>query len=199
VTKAISAIILAAGDSRRMGQPKLFLPWGQTNVLGQVVGTFSSAGIEDIIVVTGRTHESLEAEVLRLSLQYPVRVTHNPLSSSGGMLSSIQAGLIATDPAVSAVLIGLGDQPQVQEETIRAICSAFSRTGAALVFPSFQNRRGHPWLASRTCWTGILALPHSTNPRKYIKNFPGQIEYIEADESILDDLDTPEDYQRQHP
>lgn len=60
---AIAAIILAAGLSKRMGQPKMLLPWGETTVLGQVVATIAAAGIEDILVVTGGEREGVEAEI----------------------------------------------------------------------------------------------------------------------------------------
>jgi molybdenum cofactor cytidylyltransferase len=182
-----------------MGQPKLVLPWGKTTVLGQVVSTFAAAGIEDILVVTGGARQQVEGQVAQLALRYPVRAIYNPDHIQGEMLSSIQAGLANLGSDTNACLIGLGDQPQVREETIRSICSAFLRTNSPLVFPSFENRRGHPWLAGRAFWAGVLALPKTTNPRQYINSYTGQIEYVPADGSILQDLDTPEDYNSQHP
>ena len=199
MTGKISAILLAAGESRRMGQPKLLLPWGNTTVLGQIVATFAAAEITEILVVTGGARDQVEGLVTGLAKKFPVRAIYNPGYAGGEMLSSIQTGLAALDPGPVASLIGLGDQPQVREMTIRAICQAYTRTQAPLVFPSFQNRRGHPWLASRTVWNGILALPHSTNPRQFLGNYSGRIEYVDSDESILKDLDTLEDYERQRP
>ena len=199
MTREISTILLAAGQSSRMGQPKLVLPWGKTTVLGQVVATFAAAGIEDILVVTGGARDQIETAVTLLAKTYPVRAIYNPNHDRGEMLSSIQAGLAGLGAMPHATLIGLGDQPQVREETIRAICAAYLRTEARLVFPSFENRRGHPWLASRPFWAEVMALPQSTTPRQFINSYTGQIEYVEADESILQDLDTPEDYSRQRP
>jgi molybdenum cofactor cytidylyltransferase len=199
VTRMISAILLAAGASRRMAQPKQLLPWGDTTVLGQVVATFATAGIEDILVVTGGAHQLVEDLVTQLAKKYPVRACFNPNHSQGGMLSSIQTGLAALGSEADATLIGLGDQPQVREMTIRAICAAYFQTDATLVFPSYKNRRGHPWLAGRASWAEMLALPHLTNPRHFINNFSGRIEYVSADESILHDLDTPDDYKKQRP
>ena len=199
MTREISTILLAAGQSSRMGQPKLVLPWGKTTVLGQVVATFAAAGIEDILVVTGGARDQIETAVTLLAKTYPVRGIYNPNHDRGEMLSSIQAGLAGLGAMPHATLIGLGDQPQVREETIRAICAAYLRTEARLVFPSFENRRGHPWLASRPFWAEVMALPQSTTPRQFINSYTGQIEYVQADESILQDLDTPEDYSRQRP
>jgi len=209
MTREITTILLAAGESRRMGRPKLLLPWGNTTVLGQVVSMFS-AGLssntdqridpgDEILVVTGGAHVLVEAEVMRLAERYALRVIYNPNFADGGMVSSIQAGLQALGPDTRAALIGLGDQPQVREETVRNICTAYVQTQAPILIPSFQNRRGHPWLATKPLWPEILALSASSNPRQFLDAHAGEIEYVAADESILQDLDTPEDYNRQQP
>jgi molybdenum cofactor cytidylyltransferase len=190
----ISAILLAAGLSSRMGQPKMLLPWGTTTVLGQVVTTFAAAGMDEIIVVTGATREPIENMVTELAKRYPVQAVFNPEFEHGEMLSSIQAGLAALDSQTQAALIGLGDQPQVQQETVRKICDTFIQTLSPLVIPSYKNRRGHPWLAARLLWQRILALPFTTTPRQFLNSYSGQVEYISADQSILQDLDTPADY-----
>ena len=195
----ISAILLAAGLSSRMGQPKLLLPWGGTTVLGQVVSIFAESGIEEIVVVTGGAREQVERLVEKLAEIFPVRTVYNPEYVHGEMLSSIQAGLTALDSRTSAALIGLGDQPQVREETVSHICATFTRTRAPLVIPSFQNRRGHPWLVERSLWPKILEFPLSTTPRRFLDTYASQVEYVTADQSILQDLDTPEDYARQRP
>lgn len=182
-----------------MGQPKLTLPWGGTTVLGQVVETFAAAGVEDIMVVTGGARQQVEELITRLSENYPVRGIHNPGYAEGGMTGSIQAGLAGLGVEVQAALIGLGDQPQVRERTIRRIRAAFIRTGSPLVFPSFQDHRGHPWLVARLLWPDILALPKTITPRQYFKTYTGPIAYVTADESILQDLDTPGEYNRQRP
>jgi molybdenum cofactor cytidylyltransferase len=194
-----------------MGQPKLLLPWGKTTVLGQVVATFA-AGLStdsimdsrrepdyEIIVVTGGAHTQIEELVAQLAKKYPIRAIYNSKYARGGMLSSIQVGLVTLGSEPRAALIGLGDQPQVREETVRHIYAAFVQTESPLVIPSFENRRGHPWLASRSLWPEILALPPSTPPRQFLNNYAGQIAYVVADESILQDLDTLENYNRQRP
>jgi molybdenum cofactor cytidylyltransferase len=195
----ISAVLLAAGLSSRMGQPKLLLPWGGTTVLGQVVSIFAAAGMEEIIVVTGGARKQVERLVGELAKEFPVRAVYNPEYARGEMLSSIQAGLAALDSWICAALIGLGDQPQVLEETVRRICTTFVRTSSPLVIPSYQDRRGHPWLAARPLWPKILALPISTTPRQFLNTYAGQVEYVAADQSVLQDLDTPGDYARQRP
>lgn len=195
----IAAILLAAGISSRMGKPKLLLPWGATTVLGQVVSTFVAAGIKEIIVVTGGAREQVEGMVTEMAKKFPVRAVYNPEYAYREMLGSIQAGLAALNSQTPAALIGLGDQPQVLEDTIRHICATYVQTLSPLVIPSYQNRRGHPWLAARPLWPGILALPLSTTPRQFLHTYIGQVEYIAAGQSILQDLDTPADYDRQRP
>jgi len=197
--ETVSAVILAAGESRRMGQPKLLMPWGKTNVLGQVVATISTAGVSDILIVTGGGYEQIEDMLAGLAKTYPVRTTYNPDVNRDGMLSSVKAGLAALGTKPQAALIALGDQPQVHEETVRNICTAYLKTKAALVIPSFENQRGHPWLAGRPLWEEILALPRSATARHFLNDHAGQVAYIPADNSILQDLDTPEDYSRLRP
>jgi molybdenum cofactor cytidylyltransferase len=196
---AISVVILAAGESQRMGQPKPLLPWGGTTILGQVVATFSLAGLSEIVVVTGGAHESVGRLVVELANNYPLHSVINPDYFQGGMLSSIKVGLTALRPKAQATLIALGDQPQIRLETVTKICNAFLETGSALIVPSFKNQRGHPWLAGRLLWAEILALPSPVTPRDFLRSHASQIKYIPADNSILQDLDTPEDYTRSRP
>jgi len=196
----ISAIVLAAGESRRMGQPKMLLPWGETTVLGQVVATFAAAGLEDILVVTGGARLQVEALVAGLAKEFPVHPVFNPAFAQGEMLGSIQTGLSALGPGQRAALVGLGDQPQVRAGVVRRICTAFAEKGAALIIPSFQNRRGHPWLLARSLWQEFLALPATTTPRQFLQAHAGEIIYLTVeDDSILRDIDTPEEYGRQRP
>jgi molybdenum cofactor cytidylyltransferase len=183
-----------------MGEPKLVLPWGNTTVLGQVVATFAAAGIGDILVVTGGARQQIEGLVSQLAQKFSIRMVHNPDYEHGEMLSSIQAGLSGLGSESSGALIGLGDQPQVQEKTVRRICTTFNQTTSPLVIPSFQGRRGHPWLIARSLWPEILALPGTNaTARQFLSAHTSQIEYVEADENTLKDLDTLEEYNRLRP
>ncbi|HJS20591.1 MAG TPA: nucleotidyltransferase family protein [Anaerolineales bacterium] len=195
----ISAIILAAGESKRMGQPKLLLTWGNATVLGQVISTYQSAGIEDVLVVTGGAHDQVSGIVN----QHGARSIFNENFSTGGMLSSLQRGLqllLTEEDTVEASLVGLGDQPQVQTGSVQLICRTFQDTGASLIVPSFQMRRGHPWLVKRLFWSEILEMRSSQSPRDFLNKHASEIHYVEVStSSILADLDTPQDYQRSRP
>ena len=192
----ISALILAAGQSKRMGQPKMLLPWGNQTVIEHVVATFLKAGVEDILLVTGSEHERVEKAIDG----YPLRKIHNRDYATGEMLSSLQCGLRELTKEAQAALIGLGDQPQVQEETIRAIRHAYREQTSRLIVPSFEMKRGHPWLVARSLWDDLLALQPPETPRDFLNKYAREILYLNMDTpTILADLDTPDDYIQSRP
>lgn len=191
----ITALILAAGQSKRMGRPKMLLPWGETTVLEKVIATFKAGSVDDILVVTGGDMERVEALV-----GDSAGTIFNPNYAAGEMLSSVQAGLVGLNPEAEAVLIGLGDQPQVRESSVQAVADAYRKTGAALVVPSFKMRRGHPWLVTRPHWDEILSMRPPASLRDFLNRHADEIHYVELDSSsVLQDLDTPEDYLKSKP
>jgi molybdenum cofactor cytidylyltransferase len=187
----ISALILAAGESKRMGRPKMLLPWGETTVLGQVIRIFKAAAVEDVVVVTGGASEAVE----QIAKGLGGRTVFNQDYASHEMLTSLQVGLRAMDSSAEAALVALGDQPQIQENTVKLIIEKYMQTGASLVVPSYKMRRGHPWLVARNLWNAIFRLRSPETPRDFLRQFAGQILHIEFDTpTILQDLDTLEDY-----
>lgn len=191
----ITALILAAGQSKRMGKPKMLLPWGKMTVLETVIATFEAAGVEDIVVVTGGYREQVEALI-----EDSARTVFNPRYAEGEMLSSVQAGLAASKPGTEAVLIGLGDQPQVRERSVKIVLDEYHQSGASIIVPSYQMRRGHPWLVARAHWNEILSLQPSESLRDFLNLHAEDIRYVVSDnDSILQDLDTPEDYLKSKP
>jgi molybdenum cofactor cytidylyltransferase len=179
-----------------MGQPKMLLPWRETTVLGQVVETFSRVGISDILVITGGDRDLVEKEVSRLVEGFPIRAVFNPSFEQGGMMSSIQAGLTASPPECKAMLIGLGDQPQVEEKTLKDILADYAKSAAKIIVPSYKYRRGHPVLVDITHRPELLNLDPHLSLRDFLNAHQKEINYIDADASVLQDLDTPQDYQR---
>lgn len=187
---------MAAGLSRRMGRPKLILPWGDTTVIGRVVDILFQAGVAPVVVVTGGSTAQVEA-VLK---EQPVRLVFNPRHHEDQMALSLQIGLEAIAKEVEAVLVVLGDQPQIQLPVVRSVIDAANQSSAALVVPSFQMRRGHPWLAKRVLFSALLDIRPPTTLREFLFEHANEIEYLPVDTpSILQDLDTPEDYQRLAP
>jgi len=222
---SITAIILAAGQSKRMGQPKMLLPWGNMTVLGQVLSTLRDAGLTESLVITGAEREAVE----RIAQSFGATTVHNVDFEKGEMLSSLQAGiraLIQAPPRPSpnppgasenlkgspsadlervpakqeGALICLGDQPQVEARTVRGVASRFIEGESQLVVPSHNMRRGHPWLVARPLWDEILALRAPKSPRDFLAEHAEQINYFAAgSNSILADLDSPNDYLRSRP
>lgn len=191
----ISAIVLAAGASKRMGEPKMLMPWGKSTVLQTIISTLQAASVNDILVVTGGARQQVEMLVGKT-----VQTVFNSEYEKGEMLSSIQLGLSAKMHEASAALICLGDQPQVKERTVRSVCEAFLHNKARIVVPSYEMQRGHPWLIARPLWDEFLALKPPRTPRDFLKKHAGKIQYVTVDTpSIIEDLDTPEDYLKYKP
>lgn len=179
-----------------MGQPKMLLPWGDVTVLEQVISVFMKAGLEDILVITGGARNQVESLLER----YPVRSFYNEEYATGEMLSSLQCGIRALPSEAQAMLIGLGDQPQVQERSVRMVCDAFWETKSRIIIPSFQMKRGHPWLLARPLWKELSDLCPPQSPRDFLNRHAKLIHYVTVtDPGILADLDTPQDYQQWHP
>lgn len=179
-----------------MGQPKMLLKWGQNTVLGHVISTFRQAGIDDVVVIVGGAREQVE-EIVN---QSRARSVFNPQYARGEMLSSLQRGVEAQSPQTQGTLIALGDQPQIQEGTVRLICEAFKKNKSRLIVPSFQMRRGHPWLVERSLWSKLLEMNPEQSPRHFLNQFAQEIEYVQVQTpSIFADLDTMEDYHRARP
>ncbi len=187
----IAAIVLAAGKSERMGRPKMSLPWGKITVLGTVLHVLESAGIEEIFVITGAAKGSVE----EICARHGIGTILNSAFAEGDMLSSIQTGIKALKSQTRAALIVLGDQPQIRVETVKRVLEAYERTATPLVVPSHNMRRGHPWLVERELWPQLLQLTTDQTAREFLRQHASQIHYVEIDSaSILEDLDTPDDY-----
>ena len=179
-----------------MGEPKMLLPWGKITVIEQVITTFLAADLEDILIVTGGAH----AEVEKVVDRYRIRRVYNTDYAGGEMLSSLQCGIRAMSERVQAAFVGLGDQPQLQEASVRAIYETYRANRSGLIVPSFQRRRGHPWLVARSYWDEILSLQPPETTRDFLNRHADAIQYVELDTpTILADLDTPEDYRTSHP
>jgi molybdenum cofactor cytidylyltransferase len=198
----VGAIVVAAGLSRRMGQFKLLMPWGQQTVIGQVIATLeASQDLAEIVVVTG--HRAVEVEGALTGRA--CRTTFNELYAQGEMISSVRAGLAALASSAQVALLCLGDQPQMQVETVHSIVAAASSGGACaddscpgIVIPSYTRRAGHPILLPRWLWPEIFETP--TDLRSVINAHRQQVRYLPVETaSVLADLDTIEDYRQWNP
>ena len=190
-----AAGLLAAGESRRMGRPKLTLPWGNGgSVISQVVARFREAGADPLLVVTGGDREEVERALRGAGAQ----CLFNPIYRQGGMLSSIKVGLRRLlDGEAEAALVAPADLPYLTAETLRSLLDHRRRSGSDLIVPSHEMRRGHPVLIGRAYWQEVLDLPEGRTLRDFLRRRTGQIDYVVVgDAGVIQDLDTPEDYER---
>lgn len=190
----IGAVVLAAGLSRRMGAPKQVLPWGGTTVIGRVVQVLALGGAQEIRVVTGGAHDLMEA-ALRES---PAQVVFNSRFAEDAMILSLQTGLGHLPEDVQAALVALGDQPQIQPGVVQALIAVYRQRQPLVIVPSYQMRRGHPWLIDRSLWGEILQFEPAKTLRDVLNWYAEKIFYLTVDtDTVLRDLDTPEDYRRE--
>jgi molybdenum cofactor cytidylyltransferase len=151
----IGAVVLAAGLSTRMGQPKHILPWGATVMVRRVVDVLAEGGVDEIVVVTGHARAEVEAAVAGAS-----RSVFNPdfANNARSVLTSLQVGVKALETsACEAALAALGDQPQIEAGVVQAVIKQWRLNRAEIVAPTFEGPA----------------------------------------DSILRDVDTPDDYRRE--
>jgi molybdenum cofactor cytidylyltransferase len=186
------AVILAAGESRRMGSPKLLLPFGDTTVVETVVDAVAAAGITRTLVVLGD-----RAEGVRQALKgRPAEFVENA-DYRRGMLSSVQCGLRGLPSDASAALIVLADQPGISAAAIRTILRAAESSAKGIAVPVHQGKRGHPLFVSLRYKEEIFGLDPAVGLRQLLKLHSEDILEIEVPEdALLEDMDTPEDYRR---
>jgi molybdenum cofactor cytidylyltransferase len=134
-----AAILLAAGESSRMGSSKALLPWAGTSLLGYAVGEFLAAGAAEVVVVVGADAERVRAA---LPSSDAVVAVANPEYRSGRS-SSIRAGAASISPATSAVIVQSVDQP-CPSAILRALYEAVEQPDVEVAAPTFAGRRGHP-------------------------------------------------------
>jgi CTP:molybdopterin cytidylyltransferase MocA len=188
----IAAIVLAAGEGRRMGGPKALVPIGETTFLAHVCRLFERPSIAAVVAVLGAESERVRALA---NLPDAVRVEVNE-DWKDGMLSSVWRGLDAAEAlAADAVLLHPVDNPLVVPVTIEAVASALA-TGARVAVPSHAGRRGHPTGFSRATWPALRAAPLERGARLVIAENPSWIVHVPAGPDCLADIDTPDDQRR---
>lgn len=194
----LPGIILAAGDSTRMGSPKALLatPDGRSFV-ARIVGTLREAGLEDLVVVTGRDHDQVVAALERDGAAFRPRLARNP-DPSRGQLSSLWVGMDAVaNPSAPGVLVTLVDVPMVEVSTVRAVIEGWRRTGAPIVRPAIGDRHGHPVIFDHTVLEELRQAPVETGAKSVVRAHERELLNIAVeDQGCLVDVDTREDYRR---
>jgi len=190
VHEPAAAIILAAGGSVRMGQPKLLLPWNGQPLIRQAVQTALQAGLAPVTVVTGAYQAEIQAAMAGL----PVCFAHNP-DWAAGQSGSIRSGMERLPGETGSVIFLLGDQPFVTPELLSALTSAQTRQRQAILAPYVAEQRSNPVLFDRQVFPALRQLQGEQGARSLFDRFPPAC-LPWTDRRILLDIDTPEDYQR---
>lgn len=197
LNNSVFALVLAAGQSKRMHQSKIILPWGNTTIIGHIIATFKKSCVNDIFVVTGGYREEVEIEVEKAG----GRSIFNANYSNDELTISLQVGMRSISlENYSAGFISLGDQPNIHQEDISKLLEIHRLVPEKIVIPSFNMRRGHPWLVPSKYFDELTKLEPPETLRTFINKHNDDIEYVVVkDKDVLTDLDTPEDYERLKP
>lgn len=185
----VALLLLAAGASTRMGQPKQLLTWQGRTLLRHAAETAVASGCAPIVLVTGAIHDELVTEIAALSIQ-AVRNEH----WETGMASSIRTGLAAVAPArPRAVLIMLTDQPLVTPELLRQLVAQQRQTHTPIVAAAYGNTIGVPAVFDRALLPRLLQLQGAEGAARLIASLGAAVGQVHFPAGLLD-VDTPEQY-----
>jgi molybdenum cofactor cytidylyltransferase len=185
----ISAIVLAAGLSRRMGRAKLLLDLGGQPVIRRSVAPLAGV-VDDVIVVTGTEDSGVRDALAGL----PVRFVVNP-NPQDGQGSSIACGARALGASTRATFIVLGDQPRLPLDVMASLVRAFERSGKPIVAPVYRGGvQGNPVLFGAELFSELTVLGGDGGARAVVNARPERVERVMVDAAMPADLDTPEDY-----
>ncbi len=173
-----------------MGRSKQLLPYDNKTILESVIEHITQSSVDEILIVLGADRENIEEAIKGL----PVKSVYNPRFKEG-MLSSAQKGFVSLPEEAEAVLVFLGDQPKIPSSVIDQIIKTYQSSEKGIVLPVYDKKRGHPVLISTKYREEVAHLNPQIGLRELIHNHPEDILEVELDfSSILEDIDTPEDY-----
>ena len=187
----ISAILLAAGESKRMGRSKLLLKWGQCTIIEKSVDTLLASKIDELIVVLGYQGQA----ILRRLGSRSLKAVINPQYGMG-MSTSIRRGLGQVSSKSEAILIGLADQPFIETDLINHLIEIYRQNPHGIVLPSYKGERGHPVILNRFRYQGEMEnLTGDIGCRPILKRYPEDILEVEVEsEGVVADIDSWEEY-----
>ncbi len=187
----VAAVILAAGQSSRMGSNKLLLDLEGKPLLCHTVDQVLSLGLPEVVVVVGH-----QAEAIRQALgARPVRIVPAP-DYAAGMSASLKAGIAGLPPTIDAALILLGDMPQISPSLLQRLIAAYNPVeGRAIVLPVHEGKRGNPVLWDRRFFDSMQQLAGDVGARHLIGEHGELVAEVEVEDiAVLRDIDTPEAY-----
>jgi molybdenum cofactor cytidylyltransferase len=214
------AIILAAGESRRMGQPKQLLPFGDKTMLECVIDAFVTPRVDEIRVVLGYKADEITAKIAVPFTHFdgrraePARPTNDRVGRGGptaplvkivkndryplGMFTSMQAGLRDLPKKTKIVMLAVCDQPRLKRETVETLIEKFESERHKILIPSYGGRQGHPPLLRAEYAKEILAMDESMTLKHFYAEHADDItRLVVEDEGVLFDIDDRETYERE--
>jgi molybdenum cofactor cytidylyltransferase len=194
----VDALILAAGPSKRFGSPKQLQPWGSSTLLQHVIELVAETGVDATWVVLGA---SVDLILERVDFGR-AGIIENP-EWEEGIASSIRVGLdtIARTGDADAVLIVLGDQPNLDTDVVQSLLDRYEATRAPAVVPKYRYQRGNPVVIDRSLWSRVMSLEGDQGARTLLQAHPEWVEEVWFPSSMPRDIDTEQDLAelRQHP
>jgi molybdenum cofactor cytidylyltransferase len=187
----IAAIILAAGESKRMGRVKQLLPFRGGTILGQITENLLQSQAAEIVVVLGYQAEKIAPQIARER----VKIVVNP-DFKQGMSSSIKCGLSHISEAADGVMIVLGDQPLIEKETIDLLIEKHRQSDRGITLPVYKGIRGHPVIFKMKYKDELLRLTGDIGGKQIVERHPSDVLEVEVDsESVIISIDVESDYQ----
>ena len=186
----VAGVVLAAGESRRMGKLKALLPFGPRTVIEQVLQPLLSADLSEVAVVLGHRADEIAAVLEPL----PVGLLFNP-DYRLGMTTSVQVALRSLQPGPDAYLLALVDQPQIGVSVIRRLLAAHASSRKGMVIPVYRGKRGHPLLLGSAYREAVLALGPDQGLNVVTRGYPQDTLEVDIEsDDILRDMDYQHDY-----
>ncbi len=188
----IAAVVLAAGESSRMGRDKALLPFRGSTFLEEIVSTLWQAQVKKMVVVLGHHAKQVQASV-KLG---DTEVVGNPRYREG-QTSSLQAGLLALNEEVEGILLCLVDHPFISVSLVRKLTEAFQKQKSPAVIPTYRGKHGHPVIFSRALFSEFKALGPNEGANVVARRHRAETAFVEVDDArILRDVDTVADYEK---
>ena len=188
----VSAVVLAAGMSRRMGTPKQLLRMDGKTVLERTLESVRASNVGEIVLVLGHAAGSIEKAISTDRM----KVVHNQ-DFQQGMGTSLRAGLAAVDAEASAALIVLADQPFVRAETLNRLIACHQESRPEIIIPLYKGFRGNPVLLDRSVFPELKELRGDVGCRAIFGSHTENIRKLPVEDmGILLDIDSPEEYQK---
>lgn len=191
----VSAVVLAAGLSTRMGRNKLLLNFKDKPLIARLVDTLLASKIDEVIVVLGHEIEKVRAELQGK----PIRLVHNP-DYREGLSTSVRTGVDAVSPDADGIMICLADQPLLEPADVNQIVAAFAdakKVNKSIVVPFFKGERGNPVILDASLRVAILGIVGDVGCKGVIKRYPEKVYALEMqNDHVVRDVDDVKAYER---